>query len=260
MKVLFIGDVVGSVGRDMIEDYLYRIKKDYEIDFVIANVENATNGKGLNKKHYDFFVFQGVDCMTMGNHTFDKKELFDFIDEADRLVVPYNQPKTLPGISSRVFDVKGKKIRVTNVLGCVFMDSRYANPFDDIDQYLDLKQDIHIIDIHGEATSEKIALAYYCKEKVQAVLGTHTHVQTADERIIDGKVAFISDAGMTGPYLSSLGCDLDSVILRMRGLNSKFLISENSGQFAGVVIEFNDQNKPVSIERVLINDDHHYRF
>ncbi|MGN1182929.1 MAG: YmdB family metallophosphoesterase, partial [Faecalibacillus sp.] len=138
-------------------------------------------------------------------------------------------------------------------------DSRYANPFDEIDHYLNLQQDIHIIDIHGEATSEKIALAYYCKDKAQAMLGTHTHVQTADERIIDQKIAFISDAGMTGPYLSSLGCDLDSVILRMRGLNSKFLISDNSGQFAGVIIEFDEANLPVSIERVLINDDHPYR-
>lgn len=258
MKVLFIGDVVGEVGRQMIEDYLYRVKKDYGVDFVIANVENATHGKGLNKRHYDFFVFQGVDCMTMGNHTFDKKELFDFIDEADRLIVPYNQPKPLPGVSTRVFHVLGKKVRVTNVLGCVFMDNRYSNPFDELDKYLNMEQDIHIIDIHAEATSEKIALAYYSKDKAQAMLGTHTHVQTADEKIIDGQIAFITDAGMTGPYLSSLGCDLDSVIMRMRGLNSKFKISENSGQFAGVVIEFNDENKPVSIERVLINDDHPY--
>ena len=198
MKVLFIGDVVGNVGRQMIEDYLYRVRKDYQIDFVIANVENATHGKGT-------------------------------------------------------------KIRVTTALGCVFMDNRYSNPFDQIDDYLNLEQDIHIIDIHAEATSEKIGLAYYCKDKVQAVLGTHTHVQTADERIIDGQVAFISDAGMTGPYLSSLGCDLDSVITRMRGLSSKFLISENSGQFAGVVIEFNDKHQPISIERVLINDDHPYQ-
>ena len=255
MKVLFIGDIVGNVGRQMIEDYLYRIRKDYQIDFVIANVENATHGKGLNRKHYDFFTFEGVDCMTMGNHTFDKKELLDFIDEADRLVVPFNQPSILPGVHTRVFNVKGTKIRVTNALGCVFMDNRYSNPFDHIDDYLNLEQDIHIIDIHAEATSEKIGLAYYCKDKVQAVLGTHTHVQTADERIIDKKVAFISDAGMTGPYLSSLGCDLDSVITRMRGLSSKFLISENSGQFAGVVIEFNDKHQPISIERVLINDD-----
>ena len=237
MKVLFIGDIVGNVGRQMIEDYLYRIRKDYQIDFVIANVENATHGKGLNRKHYDFFTFEGVDCMTMGNHTFDKKELLDFIDEADRLVVPFNQPSILPGVHTRVFNVKGTKIRVTNALGCVFMDNRYSNPFD----------------------HEKIGLAYYCKDKVQAVLGTHTHVQTADERIIDKKVAFISDVGMTGPYLSSLGCDLDSVITRMRGLSSKFLISENSGQFAGVVIEFNDKHQPISIERVLINDDHLYR-
>ncbi len=259
MKILFIGDVVGNVGRQMIEDYLYRIRKDYQIDFVIANVENATHGKGLNRKHYDFFTFEGVDCMTMGNHTFDKKELFDFIDEADRLVVPYNQPRVLPGVSSRVFNVKGTKIRVTNALGCVFMDNRYSNPFDQIDEYLNLEQDIHIIDIHAEATSEKIGLAYYCRDKVQAVLGTHTHVQTADERIIDGKVAFISDAGMTGPYLSSLGCDLDSVIARMRGLSSKFLISENSGQLAGVVMEFNEQHQPISIERILINEDHPYK-
>ena len=218
MKVLFIGDIVGNVGRQMIEDYLYRIRKDYQIDFVIANVENATHGKGLNRKHYDFFTFEGVDCMTMGNHTFDKKELLDFIDEADRLVVPFNQPSILPGVHTRVFNVKGTKIRVTNALGCVFMDNRYSNPFDHIDDYLNLEQDIHI-----------------------------------------KKVAFISDVGMTGPYLSSLGCDLDSVITRMRGLSSKFLISENSGQFAGVVIEFNDKHQPISIERVLINDDHLYR-
>ena len=257
MKVLFIGDVVGEIGRQMIEDHLYRIKKEKQIDFVIANVENATHGKGLNRKHYDFFVFQGIDCMTMGNHTFDKKELFDFIDEADRLIVPFNQPKVLPGIATRVFKIKNKKIRVTNVLGCVFMDSRYSNPFDDIDHYLHLEQDIHIIDIHAEATSEKIALAYYCQDHVQAMIGTHTHVQTADERIINHKIAFISDAGMTGSYLSSLGCDLDSVVLKMRGLNSKFTLSNNSGQFAGVIIEFDDANQPIAIERVLINEDHY---
>ena len=258
VRVLFIGDVVGSIGREMIEDYLYRIKKDYRIDFTIANVENASHGKGLIKKHYDFFTFEGIDCMTMGNHTFYKKELLDYIDEADRLIVPYNKSAVLPGISSRVFDVSGKKIRVTNLVGCVFMDNRYQNPFDRFDEFLNMEQDIHIIDAHCEATSEKIALAYYAKDKASALLGTHTHVQTADERIIDQKIAFISDVGMTGAYLSSLGCDLDSVILKMRGYHAPFKMSDNSGQFAGVVIEFNDDNRPVSIERILINDDHHY--
>lgn len=257
MKILFIGDVFGSIGREMIEDYLHRIVRDNQIDFVIANVENASHGKGLLKKHYDELSFQGVQAMTMGNHTFDKKELYDYIDEADKLVVPINQPKSLPGIKSRVFDVSGKKVRVTNVLGAAFMDSRNANPFDVIDEYLDLPQDIHIIDFHGEATSEKIALAHYVKDKASAVLGTHTHVQTADEKIIDGKLAFISDVGMTGPYMSAIGCDLDSIVTRLKGFSAPFIVAKSSGQFSGVILTF-DGNKPVSIERVLINEDHLY--
>ena len=112
MKILFIGDVFSTQGRDMIDRYLVRVKEKYNIDVVIANVENATHGKGLIKKHYDEFLFQGISLMTMGNHTFSKKELFDYIDDADRLVVPYNQPKALPGVGSRMIHVKGKKIRV----------------------------------------------------------------------------------------------------------------------------------------------------
>ena len=115
MKILFIGDVFGSIGREMIEDYLHRIVKDNQIDFVIANVENTSHGKGLLKRHYDELSFQGIQAMTMGNHTFDKKELYDYIDEADKLIVPINQPKVLPGVKSRVFNVKGKLIRITSV-------------------------------------------------------------------------------------------------------------------------------------------------
>ena len=239
MKILFIGDIFGSIGRDMINDYLHRLVNDLKIDFVIANVENTSHGKGLLK------------------HTFDKKELYDYIDEADKLVVPINQPKVLPGVKTRVFDVKGKKIRVTNVLGVAFMDSRYSNPFEAIDEYLDLKQDIHIIDFHGEATSEKIAFAHYVKDKASAVLGTHTHVQTADEKIIDGKLAFISDAGMTGPYMSAIGCDLDSIVKRLKGSSAPFIVAKSSGQLSGVVMTF-ENNSPIKIERILINQDHPY--
>ena len=178
--------------------------------------------------------------MTMGNHTFDKKELYDYIDEADKLIVPINQPKVLPGVKSRVFDVLDKKVRVTNVLGVAFMDSRNSNPFDVIDDYLDLQQDIHIIDFHGETTSEKIAFA-----------------QTADEKIIDGKVAFISDVGMTGPYMSAIGCDLDAIVTRLRGLGAPFIVAKSSGQLSGVIITF-EENRPVEIERILINQDHPY--
>lgn len=254
MKVLFIGDVFASVGRDMIEEYLYRIKQKHNVDFIIANVENASHGKGLLKRHYEFFVFQGINAMTMGNHTFDKKELFDYIDDADKLIVPCNQPKVLPGTKSRVFDCKGTKIRITSVLGNAFMDTRNGNPFEAIDEYLNLEQDIHIIDVHAEATSEKIAFCHYVKDSAQAVLGTHTHVQTSDEKIING-CAFISDVGMTGPYMSAIGCDLDSIVNRMLGHQQPFLVAESSGQLCGVVMEF-ENNKAKKIERILINQDH----
>lgn len=254
MKVLFIGDVFSSVGRDMIEEYLYRIKQKYQIDFIVANVENTSHGKGLLKRHYEFFVFQGIQAMTMGNHTFDKKELFDYIEEADKLIVPCNQPLVLPGTKTRVFDCNNKKIRITSVLGNAFMDTRYANPFETIDKYLDLEHDIHIIDFHGEATSEKVAFCYYVKDKVQAVLGTHTHVQTSDEKVIDG-CAFISDVGMTGPYMSAIGCDLDSIVARMKGHHQPFIVAESSGQLSAVVVEI-ENDKAISIERLLINEDH----
>lgn len=258
MKILFIGDVFGEIGREMIEDYLHRIVKDNQIDFVIANVENVSHGKGLIKKHYDELSFQGIQAMTMGNHTFDKKELYDYIDEADKLVVPINQPKVLPGTKTRVFNVLGKKVRVTNVLGVAFMDSRTSNPFEVIDEYLDLEQDIHIIDFHGETTSEKIAFSHYVKDYASAVLGTHTHVQTADEKIIDGKLAFISDVGMTGPYESAIGHDLESIITRLRGFGGPFKVAESSGQLSAVILTFDEANKPIKIERILINQDHPY--
>lgn len=259
MKILFIGDIFGEIGRDMVDDYLHRIVKDQKIDFIIANVENTSHGKGLLKKHYDQLSFQGIQAMTMGNHTFDKKELYDYIDEADKLIVPINQPKVLPGVKSRLFNVLGNRVRVTNVLGAAFMDSRNSNPFEVIDEYLELGEDIHIIDFHGETTSEKIAFAHYVKDHLfGAVLGTHTHVQTADEKIIDGKVAFISDVGMTGPYMSSIGCDLDTIVTRLKGFNAPFTVAQSSGQLSGVVLTF-EGNQPIKIERILINQDHPYK-
>ncbi|MDD8049647.1 MAG: TIGR00282 family metallophosphoesterase [Thomasclavelia sp.] len=260
MKVLFIGDIVGSIGRDMVEDYLYKIKKDNDIDFVIANGENISHGKGMLEKHYDFLKQQGVDCITMGNHTYDKKQILDYINDHEDIIVPFNRPKVLPGVSSSLFKVNGVSIRVTSLLGSVYMDNRNSNPFDEIDDYLNKECDIHIIDAHCEATSEKICLAYYAKDKASALLGTHTHVQTADERVIDGKIAFISDVGMTGSYLSSLGSDLDCTIKRMQGYVQPLEMATTSGQFAGVVMEFDDCNyQPLSIHRILINDDNPYK-
>lgn len=257
MNILFIGDVFSSIGRDMIEEYLPRLKNKYKVDIVIANVENATHGKGLSKKHYDFFLFEGISLMTMGNHTYSKKEIFDFIDEADRLIVPLNKPKALPGIGSREINIKGKRIRVTNLLGLTFMDGKSQNPFEVMDELLKEDQsDIHIVDFHAEATSEKIALGYYLDGRVSAVLGTHTHVTTADEKILPKGTAFQSDVGMTGPYDSVIGCDKEVIVKRMLdGLMSPFVIAEGEGQLRATLLKF-DNNQCVGIERICIDPDH----
>lgn len=257
MNILFIGDVFSSIGRDMIEEYLPRLKNKYKIDLVIANVENTTHGKGLSKKHYDFFLFEGISLMTMGNHTYSKKEIFDFIDEADRLIVPLNKPKALPGVGSRMIDVKGTKVRVTNLLGLTFMDGKSQNPFEVMDDLLkEDKSDIHIVDFHAEATSEKIALGYYLDGRVSAVLGTHTHVTTADEKILPKGTAFQCDVGMTGPYESVIGCDKDVIVKRMLdGLMSPFVIAEGEGQLRATLLRF-ENNKCIDIERICIDPDH----
>ena len=258
MNILFIGDVFSAIGREMVDQYLPRVKEKYNVDMVIANVENATHGKGLIKKHYEEFLFQGISLMTMGNHTFSKKELFDYIDEADRLVVPYNQPKALPGVGSREIMVKGVKVRVTNLLGITFMDGKSQNHFEVIDEILlEDTSDIHIVDFHAEATSEKVALGYYLDGKVSAVLGTHTHVATADEKILEHGTAYQSDVGMSGPYTSVIGCDKESIINRMKnGLMTQFQVAESEGQFLATLLKFNDQYQCVDIERICI-DPHH---
>lgn len=255
MKILFIGDIFGETGRKMISNHLYQLKQKYQADFIIANGENAAHGKGITKKIYDELIFEGIQAITMGNHTYAKKELFDFIDEANRLVVPYNQIKTLPGVGSRVFNVNGVSIRVTNLLGTAFMNGYNLNPFIAMDELLkECNEDYHIVDFHAETTSEKIALSYYLAGRVSAVLGTHTHVQTADNKIVEGKTAFISDVGMTGPKHGIIGCSKETILFKMTtGLNAKFEIEKGEGQLCGVVIDFDDQtHDPKSIERIMI--------
>ena len=259
MNILFIGDVVASSGREMIETYLPKIKKKYQIDMVIANAENVTHGKGLIEKHYTELLFQGISMMTMGNHTYAKKEIFDYIDEADRLVVPYNKPKALPGIGSRQINVNGTKVRVTNLLGLTFMDGKSQNPFEAIDEILEMDtSDIHIVDFHAEATSEKIALGYYLDGKVSAVLGTHTHVPTADERILEHHTAYQTDVGMTGPLNGVIGSDKEMIIKRMRdGLMTPFTLAEGEAQFNATLLCF-DKNVCQSIQRIHIDPEHQF--
>lgn len=257
MRILVIGDIFGRVGRRMVSENLAFLKQQYQVDVVLANGENAAHGKGLSERVYNELVFQGISLISMGNHTYSKSDIYNFIDEADRLVVPLNRPRMLPGIGSRVIEVKGKTIRLTNLLGVTFMNGMVGHPFDAMDDLLkSCHEDIHILDFHAEATSEKIAMGYYLDGRISAVLGTHTHVQTADEKILDHGTAYITDIGMTGPYDSVIGCEIQSIIKKMTtGQAGRFEVATGKGILCGVLLDFDDKTNAVkNISRIQIRE------
>ena len=244
MKILFIGDVVGKIGRRLIREKVPLLVKKYNIDFVIANGENATHGKGLIKHHYDELIDAGVDVVTLGNHFNAKNEISRYIDGADYLIRPLNIRYDFPGEGSASFDVDGVSIRVTNILGSVFMNEEVNSPYLSTLELLEEVEPstIHIIDFHAEATGEKLSYAYAFDGKVSAVIGTHTHVQTNDAKILPGGTAFISDVGITGFNDGVLGFDKDTVVKKiMYGEKSKFAPPEEGrGLLSAVVIDIDD--------------------
>lgn len=230
----------------MVKEYLPNIVDKYNIDFVIANGENASHGKGLLRHHYFELIESGVDVITLGNHYDSKKDIRGYIDRVDRLIRPLNLLNEYPGEGSAVYDVNGVSIRVTNLLGSSFMKEEVNNPYYSLLDYLsnqEEKEDIHIVDFHAEATGEKICFAYAFDGKVSAVIGTHTHVQTRDARILAEGTGFISDVGMTGLYDGALGFDKDSVVNKlMYGNQSKFSIPEEGrGLFSAVVLNIDER-------------------
>ena len=245
MKILFIGDIVGKIGRRMIHDYLPDLVKKYDIDFVIANGENVTHGKGLIKHHYEELIDDDIDVITLGNHYDNKSEIRRYIDAADRLIRPLNLINDYPGEGSIVYDLDGISVRVTNVLGSAMMPEAVNNPYYSVIDLLSNAEEeanIHIIDFHAEATGEKYCFAHALDGRVTAVLGTHTHVQTRDYRVLPGGTAFISDVGMTGLYDGALGFDKDSVTrLIAFGEKSRFEIpDEGQGLLSAVVIDVDE--------------------
>ena len=244
MKILFIGDIVGKVGRRMIHDHLQTFVNKYHIDFVIANGENATHGKGLIRHHYQELIDDGVDVITLGNHYDNKNEIRKYIDSADRLIRPLNLLHEYPGEGSAIYDLNGVSIRVTNVLGSAFMNEEVNNPYYSLLELLENeeKADIHIVDFHAEATGEKLCLAYALDGKVSAVLGTHTHVQTRDAKILECGTAFISDVGMTGFADGALGFSKESVVKKlMYGEMSRFeLPEEGKGLLSALVLDIDE--------------------
>lgn len=260
MRILFIGDIVGSMGREQLETYLPRLKQKYQPQLTIVNGENAAGGKGITEKIYKQLLNAGADYLTMGNHTFDKKEIFDFIDDAKLMVRPANYPPGTPGKGIDFVNVNGIEVAIINLQGRTFMPD-IEDPFRMADQLVEearKRTPIVFIDFHAEASSEKLALAWYLDGRISAQVGTHTHVQTADNRILDQGTAYITDVGMTGPYDGIIGTEREAVIKRfLTQLPVRFEpTKKGKAQLSGVVIDI-DQNtgKADQIKRILITED-----
>lgn len=263
MKILFIGDVVGSPGRKMVDKYLPILKKKYKPIITIVNGENAAGGKGITQKIYKGFLEAGAHVITMGNHTWDNREIFEFIDEANWLIRPANLPENNPGKGYVIVTVNSVKIAVINLIGRTFLPPSDC-PFQKAEQLLEEIRKITsiiFVDFHGEATSEKQAMGWFLDGKVTAVVGTHTHVQTADNRILPRGTAYITDAGMTGPYDGILGIDRNIIINRfLTNLPARFEVASGREQLNGVIITVDEKTGLAKqIDKIYINEDHPFQ-
>ncbi|MCQ2748223.1 MAG: TIGR00282 family metallophosphoesterase [Mycoplasmoidaceae bacterium] len=264
MKILFIGDIFAKAGRLAVTENLQKIIKKEKIDFTIANAENATHGRSLSQDHYNDLIAAGVDLITMGNHTWDTSEVYDVLSKNDKIIRPLNvAPKSKEakhGFGSIVFNANKRKIRVTNVMSTQCSTrATLTNPFLALEEIIKISKpnEIHIVDFHAETTSEKNALLIAYAGKVSAILGTHTHVQTADEKIYKG-TAFITDVGMCGAKESIIGAKPDEIVAMFQNKLPRFHLEPAKGkyQFNSVIIDFDDKtNKPVSICRYNINNN-----
>ena len=240
MYVAMIGDVYGSAGRDYLAQGLAQLRQTYPLDFVVVNGENVTHGKSINQKHYQVLKQLGVDVITSGNHIFALKETQQYIQTCDDLLRPLNLANFMPGNGTVVKTVKGLSVRVTNLMGRAFMPP-VNNPYEVFDELLACGDaaDIHLVDYHAESTAEKIAFAWNYDGQISAFVGTHTHVQTNDARILPQGTAFMTDLGMTGVLNSAIGADFTNVIRKEKyGFPHHFKPAVGPGVFAGVVLQF----------------------
>jgi len=255
IKIFMIGDIVGNTGRMVIKKLLPQFCRDHKIDMIIANGENAAGGNGITKEITEELLNCNINVITMGNHVWDKKEILNFIDSEPHLIRPANYPPGTPGKGYTIYNLKNNiKVGVINLSGVVFLPPLIP-PFLVIDKLVNqLKKEcqIIIVDFHAEATSEKIAMGWYLDGKVTAVLGTHTHVQTADERILPGGTAYITDLGMTGPRDSVLGVKKEIAITKfLTQMPAKFETADGVGQLNGVILSINPENAQItSITRI----------
>jgi len=246
MNVLCIGDIVGKPGREAVETLLPVLIEEHDIEFVVANVENAAGGSGIIPRLAESLLSCGCDVLTTGDHVWDKKEILEFLDDEKRILRPCNFPEETPGKGVYVATTKkGKKIAVINLLGRVFMRYNVNCPFKTFAQLIEgvRKETPNIIvDFHAEATSEKIAFGHFVNGKASGVFGTHTHVQTADEKILSKKTAYITDVGMTGPFDSVIGQNKEKIVERfLKSMPSKFEVATEDVWLNGVIFTIDEQ-------------------
>jgi len=253
MNILFIGDIMGRAGRSLIKSHLKDIQAEYKIDFTIANAENASGYAGLAKSSYDELMQSGIDFFTTGNHVWAQKEIFDYIERCDNLLRPANYPAPCPGKGHNILRINKVRLGIINLSGTVYMDA-LDNPFTTFDTLYESMAaacDILLVDFHAEATSEKIAFSYHACGRAQAVLGTHTHVQTADERIIDGATAAITDVGMSGPCDGVIGIDKDIILKSFKTKRPvRFELAQGRRQLNAVCLQFDESHRCTKIERI----------
>ena len=254
MKILAIGDLIGNAGIKELRKQIDEIRKEEKIDFTIVNGENAAEGMGITQKNLDDILSQKVDVITMGNHTWAKKDIFKFIDHP-KLIRPANYPKGVVGKGYGIYTCQNKKIAVINLIGRVDINVLSENPFiiaKELVEKLQKQVDIIIVDFHAEATAEKIAMGYFLDGKATAVFGTHTHVQTADEKILPKGTAYITDLGMTGPKNSVIGMDIEVSFKRFETtLPERYRIATGETMLNGVIFDIDDNtNKVKQVKRI----------
>ncbi|RMD95384.1 MAG: TIGR00282 family metallophosphoesterase [Alphaproteobacteria bacterium] len=248
MRILFLGDVMGRTGRSAIAARLPALRAELAADFVIVNAENATSGMGLSMAHAQALLEAGADCLTLGDHAFDQKDMLGAIDSEPRIIRPLNYAKTCPGAGARVFTTaRGRKVLVTQVLGQVFMKRPFEDPFGHVEHVLRTHAlggavDAAIVDVHAEATSEKMAMGHWCDGRASLVVGTHTHVPTADAQILPRGTAYLTDAGMCGCYDSVIGMDKAEPLRRfVTGMaKERFTPARGEATLCGVLVETDD--------------------
>lgn len=252
-QILFLGDVVGKSGRKAVQEWLPSLQDQFRPLFTIINGENSAGGLGITAEIAREFFEWGADAITLGNHSFNKRDIGKYMETEHRIVRPNNMSVHAPGTGVARIEKAGIKFAVANLCGRVSMDPQYGDPFAEVDRFDAIIETPHrFLDFHAEATSEKIAMGYYCDGRFTAVVGTHTHVQTADETILDGGTAYITDSGMCGPANSVLGMEKELILRRFKtGMPEKFEVSDEPSVICGVVISVeSDTGRAVSIERI----------